>query len=235
MRYQEIIDEYQMVPDPGFTMPDFTSGQQVGTINTGAGPLQVWKRVDQDQIGYAAVDPKADPATRLVNPASYLGFLVGQGLIVAKNALTDTAYQRKGISSELFLFVNQVEGHKILSDTQLTTGGEALWNSLIQSQKFNPKILYVPTSELFDLSDIGQAKASDGEMVQSPRTDSADQNVFNKSTGKGQRFFYLLENAQKVFVVEEHGRTFRFSVDASKHRTFGSILQPPRYFTNGRP
>ena len=231
MRYREIVDEYQMIPDPGFTMPDFSNGQQVGTINTGAGPMTIWKRVADDQIGYAAIDRKVG----LSKPASYLGFLVGRGLIVAKNALTDPAYQQKGISSELFLFVNQVEGHTILSDTQLTVGGEALWNSLIRSGKYSAKILYVPTSELFDLSDIGQATAQDGQTIQSPKNDSSASDVFDPATKIGQRFFYLLENHRKEMVVEEHGRTFRFSVDPSKHRTMGDILQPPRYFADGSP
>ena len=105
MRYKEIVDEYQIIPDPGFQMPSFTNGKMIGNINTGAGPLEVWKITVNNEINYAAVDPKIGAS----KPAAYLGFMIGQGLIMAKNALTDPLYQKKSVISELFLFVNQIE------------------------------------------------------------------------------------------------------------------------------
>ena len=229
MRYNEIFDEYQIIPNPKFTMPNFSKGKNVGNINTGAGPLEVWKIIVNNEINYAAIDPKKGPK----KPVAYLGFIVGTGLIMAKNALTNPAYKRKSIISELFLFVNQIEKHKILSDIQLTIEGEALWNSLIQSNKFNAKILYSPTSELFDLSDVGNAKTSDGEIVQSPKNDTFA-GVYDSNTGNGQRFFYLLENHDKILSFEDAGNIYNYNICESNHRhKSGGLLQSPRYFANG--
>ena len=84
--------------------------------STGAGLMHVWKLVVNNEIAYGAIDGKKDPKARLIHPAGYLGFLMIPGVIIIRNAFTDPAYLRKGICSELMLFVNQVEKHKIMSD-----------------------------------------------------------------------------------------------------------------------
>jgi hypothetical protein len=182
---QEIIDEYKIVADPGLGPVDVSQGQHVGVIQTGIGPFQVWQLVDQDQMAYAAVIPQNDihasarpPNLNISGPASpvaSLGFQIAQGVIIARNAYTHPLCRGKGIQSELFLFVNKVEGHKVLSDTHLTTAGEALWDSLVRSAKFSLKILYIPTSEIFDVSEIGTSTTQDGETVDSPKNDSQDE------------------------------------------------------------
>ena len=229
MRYHEIIDEYKIVADPGLAPLDVSQGQHVGIIQTGIGPLQVWKLVDQEQLVYVAVIPindlfkSARPnglSSGPKSPVAFLGFQITQGAIIARNAYTNPICRGKGIQSELFLFVNKVEGQKILSDT--------LWNSLIKSSKFNLKILYIPTKELFDIADIGKAKTQDGETVESPKNDSQDDGFYDSVTKKGQRFFYLIKSKER-FIVEG----YEISVMIDRHKTLGNILQPYRYFRDG--
>jgi len=193
MRYREIIGEYQIIADPDFEMPDFTKGEAVGKIRTKLrGELQVWKMQDGDQIGYAAIRPKIGPK----KPLGYLGFKVGKNLLMARAAYVDPKYQKKAIASELMLFVNDIEGHKILGDTLLTVGGEALWTSLIQSRRFDVKIFYQGRDgvELFDLSDVGQEQTHDGLTVISPKLDDKSRVIYSPKNPTGQRFFYFLES-----------------------------------------
>ena len=238
MRYNEIIDEYQMVPTPSFVMPDFSTGKYLGKIQSRTPiTLEVWKMSDDYNLSYAAIDPKIGPT----KPVAYLGFLIMTGVIMAKNALTEPSYQKQGILSELFLFVNKTEQYKILSDVELSSGGEALWLSLIKSGRFSTKILYVPTGELFDLNDINKTTTSDGEPVISPKNDDKLSFIYNLTSKTGQRFFYLLE--QRVFenIFEENGDVKRHKAGIAighplyEHCRKDGILQPYSYFEDGSP
>jgi hypothetical protein len=136
-------------------------------------------------------------------------------------------YQRKGVASEIVLFVNKVKGYPILSDTQLTPSGEALWQSLLRSGKFKEQILYIPTSERFSLTDAGR-NTKDGRTVILPHDDNFHSEFWDGE--KGQCFFYLIES-EGNFIVESDGRKYCYGVDRSKHGL--GLMFPPQYFTDG--
>ena len=225
MKYKEIT-EYQMVPTQPFKMPDFSSGQYLSKIKSRKGDIfEIWKMVDEEHLGYAAIDPKIGPK----KPIAYLGFQMISVVMMAKNAYTLKKYQKQGILSELFLFVNRIEKYKIISDIELSPSGEALWISLIKSGKFKAKILYVPTAEIFNLSDIGTGQTSDGETVISPKNDDKINYIYNQTTNDGQKFFYLLENKSK-----EHLLVLENKQNNVFYRKTG-ILQPNSYFEDDSP
>ncbi len=230
MKYQE-IKEYQKTIQRPVPIPDFTNGQQVGTIQTGVGPLEVWKMIDE-HMGYAAVDSKIGAQS----PLSFLAFEVfSPAVLIARNATTLPAYQKKGISSELFLFVNKADGYKILSDTLLTDSGESLWAALIASSKFSTKIAYLPTSETFVLSAVGIGKTRDGHIIKSPKDDNLDHNFYDSKTKQGQRFFYLIEAPDKFSFVDNKEILCEYGVDVNRLRWKGKILQPYRHFDDEDP
>ena len=190
MKFAELLAEYQIVPVDA-TIPDFTDAQQVGTIQTDVGPLQVWRRLAYHEVDYAATDPATEPAT----PAFYIGFQTTNRptMLIARTTGTDPAYQGKGIAVALFQYVNKVEKYQILSGSQLTAGDETLWKTFLRSPEFSVKIAYIPTGETFDLTAIGTAKTQDGETVMSPQADTQSTDFYDVNTKQGQRFFYLIK------------------------------------------
>ena len=111
MKYKEIT-EYQMVPTQPFKMPDFSSGQYLSKIKSRKGDIfEIWKMVDEEHLGYAAIDPKIGPK----KPIAYLGFQMISVVMMAKNAYTLKKYQKQGkkgnLSQDAF-YANWVEyGH----------------------------------------------------------------------------------------------------------------------------
>jgi GNAT superfamily N-acetyltransferase len=219
------LEEYQKIPPMPLGAPDFTPGGVVGTINTGSGVLAVWKIEDGDAVGYGAVDPASGPAT----PLGFLGFAKAGSALVAKNAWTDPAHVRKGIQSELFLFVNKAEKFSIISDTQLTDDGEKLWQSLMKSLKFDSKIFYVPTRETFAVGEIGKSHTFDGSMVIDPVDDFFHGDFYDTGSNTGQCFFYLLEG-RFMFVEHHQGKTYRFGYSRPG---LSPLIAPQRYFADG--
>jgi hypothetical protein len=176
MKWSEIIenkiDEYQSISAMPLSNIDCSSGKFVGRIGIKAlsSQLEIWKLDEDSEIVFGAIDPSINPS----DPVGYLGFSTMSGskdILIARAAFIKPAYRRKGIQSELFQFVNKVEGFKILSDTQLTPDGEALWNSLLKSPHFTSAIVYAPTGERFAVSDVGKMKTVDGFTIISPKDD----------------------------------------------------------------
>jgi hypothetical protein len=228
------------VPNPNFNMPDLSSGKHIGTIPSwGMGPFEVWKIISDEQVIFGAVKSEIGAA----KPVCIIGFRIVPVALIAKNALTDDNYQKKGIASELMFFVNKVaksvsenaKGNLIISDWSLSMAGEALWNALLKSKKFHTKILYVsknPT-ETFALSDIG--KTYDGLTVISPKNDNKYDDFFDPTTGIGQQFFYILES-NKTSKILENGKMIKYSLyDDYMRKSTASILQPYNYFRDGMP
>jgi len=211
MRYKEIIGEYQKVPPQQFRNLDFSDGKRVGKISTKVGLFQVWVLENDIQIAYGVID--SDPK----NPIAVLGFRkFGDDVLMCKNAYTSPSFQRQGIVSELMYFVNKIIGNRILSDTQLTDDGEAVWKSLIKSSKFNTKIVYTPTEEVFDINDVGKKYTQDGTLVLSPIQDNESDDAFDDDTPNGQKFFYFLEGQYNPS-------------SCSMNLMEGNILQPYRH------
>jgi hypothetical protein len=218
------LKEYQLIPPMDFLPIDFSTGHPIGKINTGAGVLEVWRLIDGDTVGYGAVDYE-------IGPASPLAFLVFQelpnGAFVSKNAFTVQAARNKGIQSELMLFVNKVENRTILSDTRMTPQGVALWDSISRSGKTDIRILYVPTSERFDKSEIGVAKTQDDVTVIDPKDDFHSSSFYDSSTKQGQRFFFIMET-REIFETIVDGVTYTYGMSPARHRM--GLIQPHRHF-----
>jgi len=224
MKFKEVIDEYILVPNQKFNNVDLSSGNKVGNINTSVGILEVWKYEVGDEVIYGAVLDAIGPT----KPISFIGFVKGNNSLMAKNAWTETKFQMKGISSSLMMFVAKVDNDFILSDVALSVSGVKLWDSLINSGRFDVKILYIPTMESFDLDKAdGKTKTSDGEILIDPKYDNNDNNMYNNNTGKGQRFFYMIK-VKDNFVVETQGQIFNFSMIKENH--LHKLIQPINYF-----
>ena len=188
MRFNELKLYEWVISSADFTMPDFSEGKLIGKISTAIGNLDLYSRVEDGVLGIAAVDPNIGKQT----PLGYVGFQkINSTWYITKNAFTEKAYKRNGIISEILKFAASNVGISFLSDTHMSNDGVELWHSLIRSNKFNFKILYVPTVELFDLNEIGSSTADD-EIVILPDNDLKSENFYNSSTKEGQRFFYAV-------------------------------------------
>jgi len=202
MKIHEIIslEEYIKIPDPGFLPFDMSKGEKIGLIGTSAGPFGVWVFDTEFEIIFGAVKykPGQDYSDDSQHPVCNLGFLhYGNKLLIAKNAWTEPKYQNKGIATSLMHFINKVQKYKILSDTKLSNQGERLINAMIQSNDFTSKIFDNVTGEIFDFSDIGNTKTTDGVTVISPKDDNKSDKRSDEIKN-GQRFFYIFEGIRNA-------------------------------------
>ena len=222
------LDEYQTIGSSPVINIDFTNGIDVGGIANNKLQLRVWKLENGNELIFGAIHN---------NPAKPLGYVLFQRMsgdakvLIAKNAWVDPEYRRQAIQTELFQFVNKVEHFQILSDTQLTKEGEALWKSLTSSSSFNSNIVYVPTGELYSINDIGKKKTSDGFTVISPEDDCIQPDFWNGTIG--QRFFYILESKGKFYLNETEGLRY-FGICESRHKG-SSLMGQYNYFAEGYP
>lgn len=234
MKLSEIfLNEYIIVPEQTFRFP-MVDTIYVGRVQYKNGILLLHKHETIEEIAFIANIPdySIDSSNPKLTPVAYLGFLKYQGVLMAKNAYTLPTFQKKGILSEMFYFVNKIDKHPIISDLELSVAGEAVWKSMIKSSAFDVKIFYVPTLEIFDLSDIKKTQASDGEIVQSPADDNKNDKMFSETNPNGQKYFYLIEG-KDIFSMEYNGKLFERHFTTSSHLPNGNILQPYRYFRDG--
>lgn len=113
-----------------------------------------------------------------------------EDLWIGRNAFTDKQYKGNNLASELFAFVNLDLGMKIISDTKMTKDGIYLWHKLAKNPQIKTKIVYLPTKEIFDISDVGRKKTKDGLVVIHPKDDN---NLGDIGKEGGQNFFLILE------------------------------------------
>jgi len=226
----QFIGEYQKIADNnflGFKTLDFTGAPNVGHINTGVGTLDVYQIRSGNETAFGAIDQNLG----LKDPVCFLGFLEkGPKILIAKNAYTKNGYQKKGIASELFLLINQGFKNKIISDTEMTDAGEALWNSLKKSKNFSVKLFYIPTKEIFDISDIGKKKTSDGKTLIDPIYDNKSNFRYDEKPD-GQRFFYLLEVNKKIKSTK-NGKIYEYNANLNLSIRPRRILQSYRYMND---
>ena len=190
-----VLYDWIIATSPEQTIPSFSNGKHVGSITTAAGNFEVWQYSEDNILELGAIDPKIGPN----DPIAFVYFQeMSQGSYISRRAATKKEYTRKGVMSELFKYMTQVLRHSFLSDTHMSYDGIDLWNSLIKSGKFNTKILYAPSGELFELSDIGK-KTKDGCIIINPEMDSFYDNFYDPDTEEGQRFFYAMLSEGKIY------------------------------------
>ena len=167
------------------------------------------------------------------DPIGNLGFLkVGEKMLCARNAVMKPEFQKRGILSELMLFVKQRTGFEIISDTVMSDAGIALWRSLEKSGKFSMKIVDAKYSVKYDFSEIG-IPAEDGTPVLDPKDDTLSPELYNSITDTGQRFFYILESDKQFHMMIE-GKSYHYGY-LDNSRDPDSLLSPSGYFERGDP
>jgi hypothetical protein len=196
------LQEYIEAIDQPFEMPSAKDSVRVGRIKprtwTGSKLWVHQVKTDTYQV-YLVVDSKQGAE----HPIGYIGLQwLGDNLFCADNAFVDPNFQKRGILSELMLFIKKTSNLEILSDTHMTKAGIALWNSLVKSPFFTAKIMDIKNNISFDFSDIG-SELPDGTIAIDPKDDNQAYDYYNPVTGRGQRFFYLLESPESfTYMVE---------------------------------
>jgi hypothetical protein len=188
MKWTEIINEWKLIDDIKFEMPDFTNGENFGYIKTTTRDYQI-KRI-------VANSPKGEEICFGVeednNIVGFLGILVLEyPYAIAKNA--QCSRPMNGIISALFNFVIRDLGFKLMSDFEMTQNGVDLWKSLIK--KYNTSIVDLKYMIAHDTNEIGQKNEYD-EIILSPEQDDrwAPINLNNINSLTDQRYLYLIEH-----------------------------------------
>ena len=222
--------EYIEAAEQEFKIPSASTGKKIGQIKprTWNGNQLFVYQVKTDSYELYLV---VDSSIGVDKPIGYLGFQrVGTNMLCADNAFIDPDFQKRGILSELMLFVKKKFNPEIISDTHLTVAGIALWNSLVASAFFNAKIADIKLSLSFDFSDIG-ITLSDGATLIDPKDDNKSYDFYDENTGKGQRFFYLLESPE-TFTYMVEGKKYSHGYVSGRTGP-NDLLSPYGHFADG--
>ena len=216
MRFSEIVNEYQITPDPAWVdIPDSNGSNPMGIISVAGakgtikvlpfhGGVDFWVERESDDIAYAQIVSRGD-------------------YTMLKYAFVIPEFEGKGVMSELVHWIIRDRKVPLINDTQMSKSGEFFWKKLMMG--FDSAVIDVKTGERFDLNQIGID-------VMAPEKDNFNPDIYNPSDDTGQRFFYLLE-APQYFVHIIEGVAHRYSCSSDRHiynkRSPGCI----RYFHDG--
>jgi len=189
--------------------------------------LTVYFKENETECLYIVVDSRFGVS----DPIGFLGFeKVGDKMLCARNAAVKPNFQKRGILSELMLFVKKTTGFEIISDTIMSDAGIALWKSLSRSPFFSMKIVDVKNNIKFDFSDIG-SELPDGDIAIDPKDDNKNEKFYEVGNPNGQRFFYILESADKFnMMVETTSYAYGYLM---RSREPHGLLSPHGYFETG--
>ena len=196
----------KLAPAQPIPIPPSEDANHVGNAGYKDGSLWIYSKTDGDQIGYWG---------RIANTdidVAFVGLVRAGDVFYAKQVVIHPDHARKGIISEMILFIIKHEKKPLMNDTDLTPNGKDLWMSLVNSGKFDVSVVYLPTQQKFTLDQIG-SRASDGAPVIRPEDDNFQDGFYDSSTGEGQRYFYLLESTRATIDLIEEGAKYSRKYD----------------------
>jgi len=187
MRFKEILNDWRIIPDQYFEMPDFSDSIYVGSFSVSRYSLDVYKKIVDHTVAFGCkIGDKF---------ICYIGIELWskQPYAMACNALTKNEYTKNGIATGLIDFIVKKQGYKIFSDFLLSQNGEDLWLSILKYSQCSISIIDLKTGVDYSLNDVGK-KLSDGTIILHPKDDNGKKPNLKKGIGEGdQRFVFLLE------------------------------------------
>lgn len=212
MRYADLINEYQLVgTKPWEEVPPSTGSHPAGHIFNSEWVIKVFH--DTEGASFWIEHKGNDVAFAEIKTVS--------DYVALHHAFVLPEYQGKGIMSELCHWIIRDKGQALINDTQMSTEGVKLWNGLMRSM--GARIIDISNGKSFDLDDPKAPR---------PESDSAQPDFYDASSGKGQRYFYIIE-APEYFKHIVEGVEHHYSCNIKRHAYSERPKMLPRYYCDG--
>ncbi len=128
VRHTELLQDWIKVKKPNFTIPDASGWENIGTVLTSECKWSVMRAHTSGEETLCLLAPDG------TDTVAHLGMLEwSRPVMMAKNAMTNNNYAKRGLMTALFDFACKKLGYILFSDFEMSADGEQLWCSIIKN------------------------------------------------------------------------------------------------------
>jgi GNAT superfamily N-acetyltransferase len=206
---------------------DLSKSTLVGKISSVEGQLDIYEEISLPAVVFRVVKDNEVIGYRTLKKREDTEYYQG------KNSYLLPEYRKKGIASELLLWVLNNRPYKILSDYEMSDDGEKLLLSMEKHGKLHVLDTASGKQELW--ADNGKNNTMDPRLNNKFNDDYPE----NPEDINRKRIFWLLEGyVHKIITLEESGNLPKFGVynkSLLERAGLDPFIQPYRHFGPGDP